>query len=163
MLVVHDSHPVDQYLIMLDERGHPAEGGLEGREPIRRFFCNIESHLHKICNPLPLCWEPQSRQGLMDVRHWIYSHRLGSELLPEAPEFVRRRFRNMKSFRGVFVEVSSVAVGRSRPQGLSAKATRPDIATMLPVTVTADANSRGNNSLRFACKHRGGEAQEAPV
>ena len=33
--VVHDGHALDRYLIMFDERGHSAEGGLEGREPIR--------------------------------------------------------------------------------------------------------------------------------
>ena len=34
---VHKDRLADQYLVMLDECGHPAEGGLEGKEPIRRL------------------------------------------------------------------------------------------------------------------------------
>ena len=44
-LVASDSPPPDQYFIMLDEFAHPAEGGLEGREPIGRLFCNVKENL----------------------------------------------------------------------------------------------------------------------
>jgi len=57
-----DSHTLDHYLIMLDERVHSAKGRLKGREPIGAFLRNIEEHLHAICDPLPLCWESPSRQ-----------------------------------------------------------------------------------------------------
>ena len=53
---------------MLDERGDPAEGGLEGREPVRGLFRNIESYLHEICDPLPLCWEAPGRQWASRVK-----------------------------------------------------------------------------------------------
>ena len=33
---------------MFDERVHPAEGGLEGREPIGRLFRNVEENLYAI-------------------------------------------------------------------------------------------------------------------
>ena len=62
MSVVQDIRPLDRYLIMLDDCAHPAKGGLEGREPIRGLFRNIKSHLHDICNPLPLYWESPGRQ-----------------------------------------------------------------------------------------------------
>jgi len=58
VLVVRGSNPLDRYLIMLDERIHSAEGGLEGREPVGGLLRNIEEYLHTICNPLLLCWEP---------------------------------------------------------------------------------------------------------
>ena len=60
--VVHNNRKLDRYLIVFDERGHPAEGGLEGREPIRGFFRNVESYLHEIRNPSPLGWEPPGHQ-----------------------------------------------------------------------------------------------------
>ena len=45
-LVMHDSHPPDKkYFIMFHECAHPAEGGLEGREPIGRLFRDIEEDL----------------------------------------------------------------------------------------------------------------------
>ena len=50
----HYTHPPNQYLIMIDEFADPAEGGLEGREPIRGFFCNIEEYLRAIRNSLLL-------------------------------------------------------------------------------------------------------------
>jgi len=80
---------------MLDERVHPTEGGLEGREPIGRLFRNIEEDLRGIDDPLPLCCEIQTIKGLTYGRRRIYSHRFGSALLPEAREFVKRRFWNM--------------------------------------------------------------------
>ena len=52
---MRSGHPPNQYLIMLDERVHPAEGGLEGREPIGRFFRNIEENLRAIRDSLLLC------------------------------------------------------------------------------------------------------------
>ena len=55
MSVLRCGHPPDQYLVMLDERIHPTEGGLEGREPISGLFCNIEEYLHAIDDSLPLC------------------------------------------------------------------------------------------------------------
>ena len=42
---------------MFGECGHPAEGGLKGREPIEGLFRQIVDYLHGICDPLPLCWE----------------------------------------------------------------------------------------------------------
>ena len=47
---------------MSDECVHPAEGGLEGREPIGGLFRDIKRYLHKVCDPLPLCWEPLDNQ-----------------------------------------------------------------------------------------------------
>ena len=55
MSVVRSSHPLDRYLVMLDERVHSAEGGLEGREPIGRLFRNIEEDLCAIHDSLLLC------------------------------------------------------------------------------------------------------------
>ena len=55
--VMHDSYSLDCYLIMLDECAHPAEDGLERREPIGRFFHDVEEHFHTTCNPLLFCWE----------------------------------------------------------------------------------------------------------
>ena len=46
-----------QYLVMLDERAHSTEGGLEGREPIGGLIRNIEEDLGAIGDSLPLCWE----------------------------------------------------------------------------------------------------------
>jgi len=51
---VHDKRPLDAYLIMLDDRAHTAQGGLEGGEPIGGLFRNIDENLYTICNPLPL-------------------------------------------------------------------------------------------------------------
>jgi hypothetical protein len=62
--VVCDGHQLDQYLIMLDERVHSTEGGLEGREPIGGLFCNIEEDLRAIGDSLPLCWEIQTVREL---------------------------------------------------------------------------------------------------
>ena len=47
---------------MFDERAHPGKGGLKGREPIGRFFRDIEGYLHKFRNSSPLCWKPPSYQ-----------------------------------------------------------------------------------------------------
>ena len=52
---VRDNHSPDQYLIMLDECGHPVEDGLEGRETIGGLFRNIEEYLHDPRNSLLLC------------------------------------------------------------------------------------------------------------
>ena len=52
---MREAYPLNQYLIMLDECGHPAEGGLEGREPIGRLFRNIEENLRAIRDSLLLC------------------------------------------------------------------------------------------------------------
>ena len=51
---------LDRYLVMLDERVHPTEGGLEGREPIGGLFRNIKEDLRAICDSLPLCYEVQT-------------------------------------------------------------------------------------------------------
>ena len=48
---------------MLDERIHPTEGGLEGREPIGGLFRNIEEDLRGIGHSLPLCCEIQKSRG----------------------------------------------------------------------------------------------------
>ena len=42
---VSGSHPLDEYLMMLDECVHTAKGRLEGREPIGTLFCDIENNL----------------------------------------------------------------------------------------------------------------------
>ena len=54
MSVVRDTHPLAEYLMMFDERVHPAEGGLEGREPIGGFFRDIEEDLYAIHDSLLL-------------------------------------------------------------------------------------------------------------
>ena len=54
MSAVRDTHPLVEYLIMLDKRVHPAEGGLEGREPIGRFPRDIEKDLYAIHDSLLL-------------------------------------------------------------------------------------------------------------
>ena len=55
MSVMHDIHPVGRDLVMLDERVHPTEGGLEGREPIGGLFRDIEEDLCAVDDSLPLC------------------------------------------------------------------------------------------------------------
>jgi len=55
--VVCDGCKLDQYLVMLDERVHSTESGLEGREPIGGLFRNVEQDLRGIDNSLPLCCE----------------------------------------------------------------------------------------------------------
>ena len=55
--VVRDGHQLDQYLIMLDERAHSTEGGLEWREPIGGLFRKIKEDLRAVDDSLPLCWE----------------------------------------------------------------------------------------------------------
>jgi hypothetical protein len=62
--VVCDGYQLDQYLVMLDERVHSTEGGLEGREPICGLFCNIEEDFRAIGDSLPLCWEIQTVREL---------------------------------------------------------------------------------------------------
>jgi len=52
--VVCDTHPLAEYLIVPDERVHPAEGGLEGRETIGGFFRDIEEDLYAIHDSLLL-------------------------------------------------------------------------------------------------------------
>ena len=55
---MHNGHALDQYLVMLDECAHPAEGGLERREPIGRLFRNIEENLCATCDSFQVfCWE----------------------------------------------------------------------------------------------------------
>lgn len=39
--VVHDDQSFDRYLVMLDERSHATQGGLERRKPIGGLFCNV--------------------------------------------------------------------------------------------------------------------------
>lgn len=58
MLVAHNSHPPDRYLVMLDECAHPTKGGLERGEPIGGLFRDIEEYLHTVHNPLLVRWEP---------------------------------------------------------------------------------------------------------
>ena len=53
--VVRGSHPIDRYLVMLDECVHSTEGGLEGRKPIGRLFRNIEENFCAIHDSLLLC------------------------------------------------------------------------------------------------------------
>jgi len=53
--VMQDIHPVDQYLVMPDERVHPTEGGFEGREPIGGLFCDIEEDFCAVNDSLFLC------------------------------------------------------------------------------------------------------------
>jgi len=48
---------------MLDECDHPAEGGLEGREPIGRLFRDIEENLRDIRDSLLLCWSSSGEGG----------------------------------------------------------------------------------------------------
>ena len=55
MSVVRDGYKLGQYLVMLDERAHSTEGGLEGREPVGGFFGDIEEDLRAIGDSLPLC------------------------------------------------------------------------------------------------------------
>ena len=53
--VAHDSSSLDQYFIMLDERFHPAEGGLEGREEISGLLHYVEENFCAIRDSLLLC------------------------------------------------------------------------------------------------------------
>ena len=50
---------------MLDERAHPTEGGLEGREPIGGLFRNVEKDLRGIGDSLPLRWGIQTVKEFM--------------------------------------------------------------------------------------------------
>ena len=52
---VHDSRLLAQYLVMLNECTHTAQGGLEGAKPIGGLFRNIEDNLHAIYDSLLLC------------------------------------------------------------------------------------------------------------
>ena len=52
---VHDSRVLAQYLVVLDECTHTAQGGLEGAKPIGGLFRNIEENLHAIYDSLLLC------------------------------------------------------------------------------------------------------------
>ena len=61
---MRDSHQLDEYLVMLDERIHSTEGRLEGREPIGGLFRDIEEDLCGIDDSLPLCCEIQTVRGL---------------------------------------------------------------------------------------------------
>ena len=85
VLVVRDGHPLERYLIMLDERVHATQGGLEGREPVGRLFRNIEEYLYNVCYSLPLCWKPPSRQRA--------DHMLGVE--PTHIDLDSNYFRNL--------------------------------------------------------------------
>ena len=49
---MHNNHPFNRYLVMPNERVHPAEGGIEGREPIGRLFRDIKENLCTIHNSL---------------------------------------------------------------------------------------------------------------
>jgi len=60
--VIHESHPLDQYLIVFYERVHPAEGGFERREPVGRLFRDIEEDLYAVRDPLLLRWETTKSQ-----------------------------------------------------------------------------------------------------
>jgi len=68
MSVVCDGHRLDKYLVVLDERVHSTEGGLEGREPIGRLFCDVEEDLCAIGDSLPLCWGVQKGKELISQK-----------------------------------------------------------------------------------------------
>ena len=51
---MHDSRPLVQYLVMLDECTDTAEGGLEGGKPIGGLFRNIKENLYAFCDSLRL-------------------------------------------------------------------------------------------------------------
>ena len=53
--VVYDSRLLAQYLVVLDECVHTAEGGLEGGKPIGGLFRDIKENLHAIYYSLLLC------------------------------------------------------------------------------------------------------------
>ena len=55
MSTVHDGLLIAQYLVVLDERTHTAEDGLEGARPIGGLFHNVEENLHAIYDSLLLC------------------------------------------------------------------------------------------------------------
>ena len=48
-------HSRNTYLIMIDQRAHPSEGGLERREPICGFLRNIEENLRAVHDSLLCC------------------------------------------------------------------------------------------------------------
>ena len=52
---MQDGYPPDQYLVMLDERVHPTEGGFEGRKPIRALCRDIKEYLYAIDDSLLFC------------------------------------------------------------------------------------------------------------
>ena len=91
-LAVCDGYQLDQYLIMLDERAHSTEDGLEGREPIGGLFRNIEQDLREISDSLPLCCDIQTVIYLTRWKALNPSHGFGSAPLSEARGFVKRRF-----------------------------------------------------------------------
>ena len=103
---MHDGHPPDPYLAMLDERSHAAEGTLEGREGIGGLFRDIEEYLHAVCNPLPLCWEPPRGQRV-DSTEGVESAHLGLDpscsQRPQNP--LDAAFETWVCFLGVFVDV----------------------------------------------------------
>ena len=55
LLVAHDNHPPGQYLIMFDECIHPAEGGLEGGEPVSRLVRNVKENFCDVRDSLLFC------------------------------------------------------------------------------------------------------------
>ena len=116
---MHSTRSFNEYLIILDERAHTTQGGFEGREPIGGPFRNVKENLQSICNPLPLYWEPLSRQGTEPTEGY-HSHQLGSGSFPESAEFAGRRFRNMASLLEPLVDVS-VKLARRDPRGSGAQ------------------------------------------
>ena len=53
--VLQDGQPLDQYLVMLDERVHCAKGGFERREPIGGLFRDIKEDPCTVGNSLFFC------------------------------------------------------------------------------------------------------------
>ena len=76
MSVARDSHPLGQYLIMLDKRVHAAQSRFEGWEPIGGLLRNIEKNLRAIRDPVSFRCEWFRNQTCQRCN--TNSHRLGS-------------------------------------------------------------------------------------
>ena len=53
--IVRDGNSLEEYLIMFDERVHPAKGRLERREPVSGLLHYVEENLCAIRGSLLLC------------------------------------------------------------------------------------------------------------
>jgi len=105
--VVRDGHQLDQYLVMLDERAHTTEGGLEGREPIGGLFRNVEEDLGAIDDSLPLCWEIPTVRELARWKALNPLTSIRSGVTPTGPGIRQTSF-----LKHGFVGVGSWVVGR---------------------------------------------------
>ena len=113
---------------MLDDRAHPSEGGLEGREPIGRLFRDIEENICAVHDSLLLRWGFPSDQRA-DLEDGVGSTHIDFD--PDRPWRLRissdlvsetcLHFRSMCAVAGVSEMVIAIS---------SSKVTRPGTATI---------------------------------